>query len=246
MQEFHAGDCGGHLYWKPTTNKILRASFYQPTLFANVKKHVTSYHKCQIFDGKRKLLPLPLKPISTQIPFQQWRLDFIGEIHLVSLAHHKWILTATDYFTKSIEAIPSRQATNTVIISFLESNILLLAYMGLTQVQKSYLAKQIPQLPALSTTTCKARTEVSPKVAGEGVGTRFPPLGCLDVIQGFTCHSVALCYSASAYIRNNATPQYLLLMSCYRSDLIFTIFKQTFNRDKHCTHPEKLQICINS
>ena len=33
-------------------------------------------------------------------------------------------MTATDYFTKWIEAIPSRQATYTVIISFLEKNIL--------------------------------------------------------------------------------------------------------------------------
>ena len=33
-------------------------------------------------------------------------------------------MTATDYFIKWIEAIPSRQATYIVIISFLESNIL--------------------------------------------------------------------------------------------------------------------------
>jgi len=33
-------------------------------------------------------------------------------------------LTATDYFTKWIEAIPTRQATDLVIISFLENNIL--------------------------------------------------------------------------------------------------------------------------
>eukprot|EP00253_Pinus_taeda_P003438 PITA_03438 len=37
---------------------------------------------------------------------------------------HRWILTATDYFTKWIEAIPTRQATDAVIISFLETNIL--------------------------------------------------------------------------------------------------------------------------
>ena len=28
MQEFHAGDCWGHLYWKKTVDKILRAGFY--------------------------------------------------------------------------------------------------------------------------------------------------------------------------------------------------------------------------
>eukprot|EP00253_Pinus_taeda_P026706 PITA_26706 len=73
---------------------------------------------------KRELLPLPLKPISTEKPFQQWGLDFIGEIHPSSSGQHKWILTATDYFTKWIEAIPCRQANDSTIIQFLESNIL--------------------------------------------------------------------------------------------------------------------------
>eukprot|EP00253_Pinus_taeda_P024713 PITA_24713 len=54
----------------------------------------------------------------------QWGLDFIGEIHPASSGQHRWILTVTDYFTKWIEAIPTRQATDSVIISFLETNIL--------------------------------------------------------------------------------------------------------------------------
>jgi hypothetical protein len=124
LKEFHAGDCGGHLYWKSTADKILRAGFYWPSLFADVKKFVMSCHKCQIFEGKRKLLPLPLKPISTERPFQQWGLDFIGEIHPSSSGQHRWILTATDYFTKWIEAIPCRQANDSIIMQFLETNIL--------------------------------------------------------------------------------------------------------------------------
>jgi len=124
MNEFHVGDCGGHLYWKSTADKILRAGFYWPSLFADVKKFVVSCHKCQIFEGKRKLLPLPLRPISTEKPFQQWGLDFIGEIHPSSSGQHRWILTATDYFTKWIEAIPCRQANDSTIMQFLETNIL--------------------------------------------------------------------------------------------------------------------------
>jgi hypothetical protein len=123
-KEFHEGDCGGHLNWKTTANKILRVGFYWPTLFADVHKKVTSCHKCQIFEGKRKLLPLPLKPISVETPFQQWGLDFIGEIHPPSSGQHKWILTTTDYFTKWIEVVPTRKATDVVIIKFLETNIL--------------------------------------------------------------------------------------------------------------------------
>ena len=76
--------------------------------------------------NKRKVLPLPLNPITVEAPFQQWGLDFIGEINPSSLGQHKWILTATDYFTKWIEAIPTRRATETVIMDFIEENILAL------------------------------------------------------------------------------------------------------------------------
>jgi transposase InsO family protein len=67
---------------------------------------------------------LPLTPVKTEAPFQQWGLDFIGEIHLHSSAQHKWILTTTNYFTKWVEAIPTQNATNSVVINFLEENIL--------------------------------------------------------------------------------------------------------------------------
>lgn len=60
MNDFHKGDCGGHLYWKATTNKILRARYYWLKLFVDVYKAVMSCHECQVFQGKRKLLPLPL------------------------------------------------------------------------------------------------------------------------------------------------------------------------------------------
>ena len=85
---------------------------------------IGAYHKCQIFEGKIKLLPLSLQPITVESPFQQWGLDFIGEIHPASSAQHKWILIATDYFTKWIEAIPTRNSIDSVIIKFLEDHIL--------------------------------------------------------------------------------------------------------------------------
>ena len=59
LQDFHVGDCGGHLSWKTTANKILRARFYWPTLFANVYQKVTSCHKCQFFEGKRSSFLCP-------------------------------------------------------------------------------------------------------------------------------------------------------------------------------------------
>jgi hypothetical protein len=92
--------------------------------FADVYKEVSSCHECQKLDGKRKLQPLPLNPISIEALFMQWGMDFIGEIHLPSSTEHRRILTPMDYFTKWIKVVPIRQATDTVIIHFLETNIL--------------------------------------------------------------------------------------------------------------------------
>ena len=62
--------------------------------------------------------------ISVEAPFQQWGLDFIGEINPISSGQHKWIHTTIDLFTKLVEAIPTRQETDVVIIDFLLSHIL--------------------------------------------------------------------------------------------------------------------------
>ena len=108
INEFHKKYCGGHLFSKTTTYKIMRVGFYCPTLFSDVCKEVSTCHECQIFEGKRKLKPLPLVPIFVEAPFQQWGLDFIGEINPISSRKHKWILTTTYFFTKWVEAVPTR------------------------------------------------------------------------------------------------------------------------------------------
>lgn len=79
---------------------ILTVVYYWPTLFVDVNVKVRSCIECEIFARKKKLLSLPLKPITTKEPFQQWGLDFIGEIHPPSSGQHRWILLATNYFTK--------------------------------------------------------------------------------------------------------------------------------------------------
>lgn len=50
-------------------------------------------------------------------------MDFIGEINPHSSGQHRWILVATDYFTKWIEAIPTKKADHHVVMTFLTENI---------------------------------------------------------------------------------------------------------------------------
>ena len=60
-------------------------------------------------------------------PFQQWGMDFIGEINPSSSGQHRWILTAIEFFTKWVEAIPTRNAIDKVIMECrrLDSTMLL-------------------------------------------------------------------------------------------------------------------------
>jgi ribonuclease HI len=81
IEEFHEGICGGHHAWRATAYKILRARYYWPKLFSDVNAKVRACYACQIFAGKQKLPALPLVPVKTEAPFQQWGLDFIGEIN---------------------------------------------------------------------------------------------------------------------------------------------------------------------
>eukprot|EP00253_Pinus_taeda_P011252 PITA_11252 len=92
-------------------------------MFADVFYFVKASDKCQRFARRQQLKSLPLKTKHVNGPFQQWGLDFIGEINPHSGGQHKWILVATDYFTKWIEAIPTKSANHQVVIKFLNENI---------------------------------------------------------------------------------------------------------------------------
>ena len=61
---------------------------------------------------------------AANIHFQQWGLDFIVEINPTSSGQHRWILTTKYYFTKWTKVVPTRQATDDVIIEFLLRNIM--------------------------------------------------------------------------------------------------------------------------
>jgi hypothetical protein len=120
INDFHDNLCGGHHFWRTTTYKILRGRYFWPDFFTDVCENIRACVKCQKFSRNQKLKYLPLKPVLVSRPSQQWGLEFIGEIHPTSSSQHKCILTANDYFTKWIEAIPTRSASHKVIISFLE------------------------------------------------------------------------------------------------------------------------------
>ena len=98
--ELHDGLVGGHFSGETTTHKVLREGYYWPTLFKHAHAHAWKCQICRVNASRERRSAFPLHPVTIENPFEQWGLDVVGEINLNSLKLHKYILTATDYFSK--------------------------------------------------------------------------------------------------------------------------------------------------
>ena len=124
LTEIHSRFCGGHFVANTTAHTILRAGYYWPTIFVDVHKHVKCCQECQLFMGKQKLVALRLTPVVVLASFQQWGLNFIGKFKDNFSNGFCWIITATDYFTKWVEAIPTKTAMEKFVMDFTEDKII--------------------------------------------------------------------------------------------------------------------------
>ena len=65
-----------------------------------------------------------MNPIIKPWPFRGLGIDLIGQIYPPSSKNYKFILVATDYFTKWVEAIPLKNVTSKEMIEFVKEHII--------------------------------------------------------------------------------------------------------------------------
>ena len=68
----------------------------------------------------------PLTPIIPIAPFEKWGIDFVGPINPVSARRNRYIILATDYSTKWVEARPTQKNNAATIAIFLFEEIMML------------------------------------------------------------------------------------------------------------------------
>lgn len=122
-KSFHSEPCGGHFADKRTTQKVLHAGYYFPTLFKDAKKFVSSCDACQRMG---RLIPSDEMPLQTQIsiePFEKWMLYFVGPISSIS-KEKRYILVCTNYVTKWVEAKGLYSSTKKFVVYFLFEDII--------------------------------------------------------------------------------------------------------------------------
>jgi transposase InsO family protein len=65
-----------------------------------------------------------MHPIIKSWPFRGWGLNFIGQMHPLSSKGHRFVLVATDYFTKWTKVVPLKNTTRNDVIEFITEHII--------------------------------------------------------------------------------------------------------------------------
>ena len=104
MQEVYAGECGDHQGKMRLLQQLLNLGYFWPTMKQDAAECVKTCHTCQVHGNLIHTHPINLQNMMTPWSFHTWELDLIGLINPPSKGHI-WILVATKYFTKWVEAI---------------------------------------------------------------------------------------------------------------------------------------------
>jgi hypothetical protein len=103
MGEIHEGVCGAHQSAFKMKWMIRRNRYYWSTILEDCFKYFKGCQGCQKFGNIQRVPASAMNPIIKPWSFRGWAINLIGQIYPPSSKGHKFILVATDYFTKWVK-----------------------------------------------------------------------------------------------------------------------------------------------
>ncbi len=109
--DMHEGELGGHLGVDKTISK-LKECFYRPSHYQDVQNWCGSCATCASRNNPTPSARAPLTNVKAGSPMQIVAVDLLGTFP-ESQASNTYILVASDYFTRWVEAyhVPNQEAT---------------------------------------------------------------------------------------------------------------------------------------
>ncbi|RVW52759.1 Pro-Pol polyprotein [Vitis vinifera] len=123
LAELHKGVCGNHSGGRSLAHKAHSQGYYWPTMKMDAAAYVKKCDKCQRHAPISHMSSETLKPISSPWPFAQWGMDIVGPLPATA-AQKKFLLVATDYFSKWVEAEAYASIKDKDVTKFVWKNII--------------------------------------------------------------------------------------------------------------------------
>ncbi|CAM8892537.1 unnamed protein product [Rhodiola kirilowii] len=124
MQEAHAGICGAHQSGPKLYDRVKRMGYYWPTVVQDCVDFAKKCNACQFNANFIHQPPEHLHPTVASWPFKAWGLDVVGPINPKVSNGHTYILAATDYFSKWVEAVTLREVKKENVVDFITKHII--------------------------------------------------------------------------------------------------------------------------
>ena len=122
VAKLHEGVCGNHSESRSLAHHAHSQGYYWPTMKQDAEAYVKKCDKCQRYTPIPHMPSETLNPIKSLWPFAQWRIDIVGLLPIV-VAQKKFLLVATDYFSKWVEAKAYTSIKDKDITKFVWKNI---------------------------------------------------------------------------------------------------------------------------
>uniref|UniRef100_A0A2N9FJR7 Uncharacterized protein n=1 Tax=Fagus sylvatica TaxID=28930 RepID=A0A2N9FJR7_FAGSY len=123
LYEIHEGVCGSHTGGRSLAHRAIGQGYWWPYMQKDAAQYVRRCEKCQLFAPAIHKPASQLNPISSPWPFAQWGLDLVGPLPRAT-GNRQWLIVATDYFTKWVEAEPLTRITDSESRKFIWKNII--------------------------------------------------------------------------------------------------------------------------
>ena len=103
LKELHEEICGSHMGGRSLAHSALTQGYWWPSMQKSSQEYVKICDQCQRYAPNIHQPRGVLNPLSSLWPFTQWRLNTVGPFPKAT-GNRRYLLVATDYFTKWIEA----------------------------------------------------------------------------------------------------------------------------------------------
>ena len=120
LEQAHVGLSRGHLSSTTIAKAIMTSNLWRPTLFQDVEEFVKRCDACQHTKTPIQKDNMPLRPIIGARAFAKWGIDFVEPMNPPAYRiGAQYIIVATDYLTKWVEAKATQKNDARTTICFL-------------------------------------------------------------------------------------------------------------------------------